>query len=71
MNKNISNLKFAIGETFDYLHHTGRTKRSKTVKKKCIVVQDCQQFITVDLGNYKTTIMKSDILSGEVKLMPA
>ncbi len=66
------NIEFVKGETYN-LHYkpSGKTKRPKTIIKKCNIVQICEKFIVVNLGNYRETIMKDDLMNGQVSLLPA
>lgn len=64
----IEKLKFNAGEKYTYSYKVGLGRAKKTVHEKCTIVQDEEDFVTIDLGRYKTTVQKVDILIGDVGL---
>ena len=64
----IEKLKFDVGEKYIYSYKVGLGRSRKTVYEKCTIVQDEEDFVTIDLGKYRTTVQKVDILIGDVGL---
>lgn len=65
----IEKLKFNVGDEYTYYYKIiGHGRKRTTVHEKCRIVQDEEDFVTIDLGRYKTTVQKVDILIGDVGL---
>lgn len=63
-------MKFEKGDKL--LYYVYKTPSGRKLKKpiisKCTVVQDCERHVTLDFGNYKGSVLKSLLLTGEEKL---
>lgn len=62
-------MEFVKGDTYEYTKVTKTDKRTrKQPKQTCTIVQDCERFVVVQFQNYRDSILKADLITGEAVL---
>lgn len=58
-------INLSVGDTIEYINHP---KQKSARKREGIIIDLTDKFLVIDLGRYRDTILRSDLVSGQAKI---